>query len=156
MIYRFCYRKLYVKEAAEDAARGAFIKAFEKMGTLKDDSKFKPWLFSIARNVCMDELKRGKKFVELPEDDTMDAIPNGKANPEQALDHKQRMNVEGIVMEQVGKLSEKYKDVLLLVHYEGMSYEETAQVLNIPIGTVRSRLARGLETLRGRLEYLRS
>jgi RNA polymerase sigma-70 factor (ECF subfamily) len=66
------------------------------------------------------------------------------------------MNVEGIVMEQVGKLSEKYKDVLLLVHYEGMSYEETAQVLNIPIGTVRSRLARGLETLRGRLEYLRS
>jgi RNA polymerase sigma-70 factor, ECF subfamily len=155
MIYRFCYRKLSVKEAAEDAAKEAFIKAFEKIGTLMDETKFKPWLFTIARNICIDELKRSNKFVDLPDDDTMDAIPNGKANPERAFEEKQKMKVEEIVMEQVGKLSEKYKDVLLLVHYEGMSYEEASQVLNVPIGTVRSRLARGLETLRGSLEYLR-
>ena len=154
MIYRFCYRKLLVKEAAEDAAKEAFIKAFEKIRTLKDDAKFKPWLFTIARNICIDELRRGNKFVDLPEDDTLDAIPNGKANPERALEEKQKMRAEEMVLDQVGKLSEKHKDVLFLVHYEGVSYEEASQVLNVPIGTVRSRLARGLDALRSRLQCL--
>jgi RNA polymerase sigma-70 factor (ECF subfamily) len=154
MIYRFCYRKLQVKEAAEDAAKEAFVKAFEKIRTLKDDAKFKPWLFTIARNLCIDELKRGNTFVDLPEDDTPYAIPNGKANPERALEEKQKMRAEEMVMDQVGKLSEKYKDVLFLVHYEGVSYEEASHVLNVPIGTVRSRLARGLDALRSRLQCL--
>jgi len=64
------------------------------------------------------------------------------------------MRAEEMVMDQVGKLSEKYKDVLFLVHYEGVSYEEASQVLNVPIGTVRSRLSRGLDALRSRLHYL--
>jgi len=119
MIYRFCYRKLLAKEAAEDAAKEAFIKAFEKIRTLKDDAKFKPWLFTIARNICIDELKRGNKVRRPSGGRRLDAIPNGKANPERALEEKQKMRAEEMVMDQVGKLSEKYKDVLFLVHYEG-------------------------------------
>lgn len=152
MIFRFCYRKLLVKEAAEDAAQKAFDKAFDKIRDLRDNEKFKTWLFSIARNICIDELRRINKLVDLPGDNGVNSMPNGKESPEEILGKEQRKKM---VKEEVGRLGDIYKDVVLLVHYEELSYEEAAEVLGIPVGTVRSRLSRGMEELKERLKDIR-
>jgi RNA polymerase sigma-70 factor (ECF subfamily) len=144
IIFRFCYRRLLVKEAAEDAAHDTFMKAFDKIRDLKDNNKFKTWVFTIARNQCIDELKRTNKFVGIPEDEGPDALPDGKESPEEISGKEERRQR---VIKEMSMLDDKHRDVISLVHYEGLSYEETAEVLNIPIGTVRSRLSRGMRAL---------
>jgi RNA polymerase sigma-70 factor (ECF subfamily) len=152
MIFRFCYRILLVKEVAEDIARDTFLKAFDKIRDLKDNNKFKTWLFSIANNKCMDELKRSKKYKEIPEDDGVDVLQDEKGSPEEISGEEER---KGRLIKEINRLDAKHKEVVLLVHYEGLSYEETAEVLNVPVGTVRSRLSRGLFKLQGSLHDLR-
>jgi RNA polymerase sigma-70 factor (ECF subfamily) len=152
MIFRFCYRKLFNREVAEDIAHDTFIKAYEKIQSLKDNSKFKTWLFSIAKNNCLDELKRIKKFAEIPEDDSPDSLPDKKGSPEEITGVEERRQR---VTREIDKLDGIHKDVILLVHYEGMNYDEAAEVLNVPIGTVRSRLSRGFEKLHEALKDIR-
>jgi len=146
-IFRFCYRKLFRKEIAEDVAREAFVKAYEKINSLKDNSKFKSWLYKIAYNACMDEIKRVNRIVD-SEDNPHDNISDEKLSPEHLTEQKRNKEV---IKKEFKKLSDNHKDVIILVYYEGLSYEEAAEVLGISVGTVKSRLFRALEVLRKNL-----
>ena len=152
MIYRFCYRTLHRKQAAEDAAQDTFIKAYEKIKRLKNNAMFKTWLFSIALNTCRDELRRTHKLVDLPEDDSSKVIEDKRETPEEEAGANERKQA---VIDGIRNLSHEHQEVVNLIHYQGMDYQEAADILDTPLGTVRSRLSRALKELGKGLEHLR-
>lgn len=140
-VYHLAYRTLHDVEDARDAAQEAFFKAFRSLRTFRPGSKFSTWIFAIAYHACCDRLNRRKRFSneELPE--RADAAPG----PEQqaiSLDEAQRLRAA------IDRLPEKYRTVITLYHLQGRQYEEIAEVLNLPMGTVKTHLFRAKEQLR--------
>jgi RNA polymerase sigma-70 factor (ECF subfamily) len=140
-VYHLAYRTLRDVEEARDATQEAFFKAFRSLRTFKPEAKFSTWIFSIAYHGCCDRLARRKRFSneELPE--RADASPG----PEQAaiaLDDARRLRAA------IDKLPEKYRTVITLYHLQGQQYEEIANVLGLPMGTVKTHLFRAKEQLR--------
>jgi RNA polymerase sigma-70 factor (ECF subfamily) len=128
-------------EDARDATQEAFFKAFRSLRTFKPGAKFSTWIFAIVYHACCDRLDRRKRFSneELPE--RADATPG----PEQQaidLDEARRLRIA------IDQLPEKYRTVITLYHLQGRQYEEIAQVLGLPMGTVKTHLFRAKEQLR--------
>lgn len=140
-VYHLAYRTLHDVEDARDATQEAFFKAFRSLRTFKPGAKFSTWIFAIAYHACCDRLNRRKRYSndELP--DRADAGPG----PEQqaiSLDEAQRLRAA------IDRLPEKYRTVITLYHLQGRQYEEIADVLNLPMGTVKTHLFRAKEQLR--------
>ncbi|MBV8491052.1 MAG: sigma-70 family RNA polymerase sigma factor [Candidatus Eremiobacteraeota bacterium] len=140
-VYHLAYRTLHDVEEARDATQEAFFKAFRSLRTFKPGAKFSTWIFAIAYHACCDRLNRRKRYTndELP--DRADSAPG----PEQqaiALDEATRLRAA------IDALPEKYRAVITLYHLQGRQYEEIAQVLNLPMGTVKTHLFRAKEQLR--------
>ncbi|HVA33316.1 MAG TPA: sigma-70 family RNA polymerase sigma factor [Candidatus Baltobacteraceae bacterium] len=140
-VYHLAYRTLHDVEEARDATQEAFFKAFRSLRTFKPGAKFSTWIFAIAYHACCDRLNRRKRYSndELP--DRADAAPG----PEQqaiALDEAQRLRAA------IEALPEKYRAVITLYHLQGRQYEEIAEVLGLPMGTVKTHLFRAKEALR--------
>lgn len=143
------YRMSGDANLAEDAAQEAFIRAWEHLPGYRPRSPFRNWLYRIASNAALDVLRREKETVSI--DDLPLAAPG--ALPEAALEGKQRAE---LVQKAVLALPPASRAVLVLREYEGLSYKEIAETLDIPLGTVMSRLnyarKRMLETLTPHLE----
>jgi RNA polymerase sigma-70 factor, ECF subfamily len=140
-VYHLAYRTLHDVEEARDATQEAFFKAFRSLRTFKPGAKFSTWIFAIAYHACCDRLNRRKRYSaeELPE--RADAAPG----PEQqaiSLDEARRLRAA------IDALPEKYRTVITLYHLQGQQYEEIANVLNLPMGTVKTHLFRAKEQLR--------
>jgi RNA polymerase sigma-70 factor, ECF subfamily len=140
-VYHLAYRTLHDVEEARDVTQEAFFKAFRSLRTFKPGAKFSTWIFAIAYHACCDRLNRRKRYSseELPE--RADSAPG----PEQrviALDEAQRLRAA------IDALPEKYRAVITLYHLQGRRYEEIAQVLALPMGTVKTHLFRAKEQLR--------
>lgn len=140
-VYHLAYRTLHDVEEARDVTQEAFFKAFRSLRTFKPGAKFSTWIFAIAYHSCCDRLNRRKRYSseEMPE--RADAGPG----PEQqaiALDEAQRLRAA------IDALPEKYRTVITLYHLQGRQYEEIAQVLGLPMGTVKTHLFRAKEQLR--------
>jgi RNA polymerase sigma-70 factor (ECF subfamily) len=142
MIYRFCYQRLRTKESAEDATVETFIRAYEKIRTLRKNGKFKKWLFTIASRVCIDEAKNRDRLADPPSDDDIAVVDDSYE------ESQMRTKRAAMVNQLLEELPLKYKDPILLVFFVNLSYDDAADVLNIPIGTLKSRLWRGLEILK--------
>ncbi|HTU80555.1 MAG TPA: sigma-70 family RNA polymerase sigma factor [Candidatus Acidoferrales bacterium] len=140
-VYHLAYRTLHDVEEARDATQEAFFKAFRSLRTFKPGAKFSTWIFAIAYHACCDRLNRRKRYSneELP--DRADAGPG----PEQqaiALDEAARLRAA------IDALPEKYRAVITLYHLQGRQYEEIAEALGLPMGTVKTHLFRAKEQLR--------
>jgi RNA polymerase sigma-70 factor, ECF subfamily len=140
-VYHLAYRTVRDVEEARDATQEAFFKAFRSLRTFKPGAKFSTWIFAITYHACCDRLNRRKRYTneELPE--RADAGPG----PEQqaiALDEAARLRAA------IDQLPEKYRTVITLYHLQGKQYEEIAQVLELPMGTVKTHLFRAKEQLR--------
>lgn len=140
-VYHLAYRMLRNTEDARDATQEAFFKAYRSLRTFKPGAKFSTWIFAIAYHGCCDRLNRSKRFSneELP--DRADPTPG----PEQqaiALDEASRLRAA------IEALPEKYRAVITLFHLQGKQYEEIAEVLSLPMGTVKTHLFRAKEQLR--------
>lgn len=140
-VYHLAYRTLRDVEEARDVAQEAFFKAFRSLRTFKPGAKFSTWIFSIAYHACCDRLNRRKRYSsdELP--DRADAAPGPEAQAI-ALDEATRLRAA------IDSLPEKYRTVVTLYHLQGKQYEEIAQVLGLPMGTVKTHLFRAKEQLR--------
>jgi RNA polymerase sigma-70 factor, ECF subfamily len=134
---------------AEDAAQEAFIRAWRGLGGYQPRSPFRNWLYRIATNVALDGLRRERRPVAL--NDEVPADP--ERTPERAAERHERGEA---VRQAVLALPPACRSVLVLREYEGLSYAEIADALQIPMGTVMSRLnyARGLmrQSLAGLME----
>lgn len=140
-VYHLAYRTLRDVEEARDATQEAFFKAFRSLRTFKPEAKFSTWIFSIAYHGCCDRLARRKRYSndELPE--RADASP-GPEHSAIALDEARRLRAA------IDMLPEKYRTVITLYHLQGKQYEEIANVLGLPMGTVKTHLFRAKEQLR--------
>ncbi|MBV9698776.1 MAG: sigma-70 family RNA polymerase sigma factor [Candidatus Eremiobacteraeota bacterium] len=140
-VYHLAYRTLQDSEEARDATQEAFFKAFRSLRTFKIGSKFSTWIFAITYHACCDRLNRRKRYAgsELPE--RADPSP-GPEDQAIALDDARRLRAA------VDALPEKYRTVITLFHLQGKQYEEIAEVLGLPLGTVKTHLFRAKEQLR--------
>lgn len=150
-VFNLCLRLLGDREDAEDAAQDTFIKAYSGLRGWKGRGKFESWVYRIAVNVCHDfarrRARRGAVVLFPPED--MEEQVQGRQEEEEAvasslpgLQSLEREEVKKCVHEALALLPEHYRSALVLFELEGLSYEEIAEAVGAPVGTVRSRLNR--------------
>lgn len=154
-VYNLAYRILGDPAAAEDATQETFIAAYR---TLKDfrGGSFLSWLLRTVANRCYDELRRQKRrpavsweaFGELDEE-ANPFLVNGQPTPEEAA---QQAELADFLQAAIRSLPPDQRVVLVLSDVEGMDYEQIARTLGIPLGTVKSRLARARARLRDLLQ----
>jgi RNA polymerase sigma-70 factor (ECF subfamily) len=144
LVFRLCGDPAF----AEDIAQDAFIRAWEKLDGYKPVAPFRNWLYRIATNNAIDALRRRREEVDLE----AVALSQPGDGLEQRLVHKQR---DEVIRRAVLSLPLAGRSVLILREYQGLSYQEIADTLEIPLGTVMSRLNYARNTLRSTLaEYL--
>ncbi|MEM4409872.1 MAG: sigma-70 family RNA polymerase sigma factor, partial [Candidatus Caldarchaeum sp.] len=129
-------------EDAEDVAQEVFVKAFQNIRRFDHQASLTTWLFRITINLCIDRLRKQKKMLEPCRLDNPATIPSKEPidrryNPEDYVFANEMRTALAQALEQ---LSPKLKTVLLLHDGEGMNHQQISEVLNIPIGTVKSRL----------------
>jgi RNA polymerase sigma-70 factor (ECF subfamily) len=142
-LYRVAYSWCHNPALADDIVQETLIKAYKKADQLRDPKAAKSWLFSILSNCYNDHFRRNRETEDIDNVVMVDeSCPETQSRQLQIVD-KVRAAVE--------KLGEGQRQVLTLVDLEGFSYVEVSSILNIPIGTVMSRLCRARKTLKGML-----
>ena len=142
---RYGRKFLFGYEDTEDAAQEVFIKAYRNIQGFDATKKFSSWLYRIAHNEFINTIKKkGKEPLPFFDADTLFPHPVSAERSDRATHLREaREMVESCL----GKLSPKYREILVLYYLEELSYKEIADVLRIPIATVGVRLKRGRETL---------
>ncbi len=152
-VFNLCLRMLGSREAAEDAAQDAFLAAFRNVRGFRGAS-FRAWLMRIAANACTDELRRrGRRpahSLDAPPpgaDDPLD-IADASAGPEAELLRKEQ---QAALQAALLQLPSDQRMAVIMCDLQGFSYEEIGEAMRSSLGTVKSRIARGREKLRGLL-----
>jgi RNA polymerase sigma-70 factor, ECF subfamily len=159
-LFAFCLGFLRQEDEAMDAVQDSFIKVFKKVHTFRGDAQFSTWLFRIARNLCLDRCRR-KARVPMDELDDARAYDSPR-NPGPALlststtgsnpdTETMRAELRSEIASALDVLSDAHKEILLLREVEGLAYNEIAEVLDVPIGTVMSRLFHARKNMQRRL-----
>ncbi len=141
------------REEAEDVCQEAFVQAFVKLDTFGGRSAFYTWLYRIAFNLSVSRQRRKRPEVSIDQlrERSGEEIQGGELEPaEQVLRSEQVRQVR----EAIGSLNDEYRAILVLRELEGCCYETIAEILDLPLGTVRSRLHRARLQLREQLEDL--
>ncbi len=153
-IRRLCERMTGDAHVAEDLMQDTFVRVFARRKEYQASGKFSTWLWRIAMNFCYDELRRRQRrektiFNEEGGDPSvmLEAFATGDAAPDRSLAERE---LSGMVQRALNELPEIYRAVLVLRHYEDLKFREIAEVLGVPEGTVKSRMAEAL-TQFGRL-----
>jgi RNA polymerase sigma-70 factor (ECF subfamily) len=135
-VSRFVARQLGSRSAwAEDATQDVFIRVFRAAHRFEGRSTFKTWMFGIALNLCRDYLRRERHA--MTDDSVLAVLPDASLDPLQRLEQDERA---ALVRAAVDQLMPAHRMVLRLRDGEDMSYKEIAEMLGVPVGTVRSRL----------------
>ena len=151
-LYFMLLEKVGDQELAKDLTIEALGKAFKKLHMYTPNYTFSTWLFTVARNNCIDYLRKNKIKTTSIDQFTIDNdgkknkidIPSVELNPEGILIRKQKI---AILRQVVDKLKPKYRELVKLRYFKEMSYEEISTLLQIPIGTVKAQLYRSREQL---------
>ena len=139
-VYRLALKMTHSPSDAEDISQAAFLKAYENLGSYDGSHKFFSWLYRIALNEALNHLKYRERFQEIPP-----GTPDGEpSQPEQMEKDEHASTVQQALME----LKPEYRSVIVLSHFEELSYEEIADVLRIPVRKVKSRLYSARQLLR--------
>ena len=152
-VYGLCYRLLGSADEARDAAQETFVRAYLAMKDFDDGQPFSAWALRIARNHCIDLIRRRRPTLTLAgearEEDTVGVapeLPDRQAmGGEQAMQEREAQRDLDVA---IGKLSPRYREVISLFHMQHKSYAEIAQVLEVPMGTVMTWLHRARKELR--------
>jgi RNA polymerase sigma factor (sigma-70 family) len=154
-VYNLLYRMVHDKDEVEDLTQEAFIKAFNSLKNFNEEFAFSTWLYKIATNNCIDYIRKKKlatfsidKPIESKDGEYSFEIPDSTYEPDKTLIAGQRTKV---LEEAVNALPEKYRQVILMRHTEDMDYQEIADALKLPLGTVKAHIFRAREILHKRL-----
>lgn len=156
---RLCARMTGDLHRAEDLTQEAFARLFTRRASYQADLRFSTWIWRITVNLCHDELRRRQRCPEQAfsgaetGDDGAEAEPPGP-EPDPAAAAAGLEEAE-MVRNAVSSLPERLRSVVALRHYEGLKFAEIAEVLGVPEGTVRSRMAEALERLAAKLQSTR-
>jgi RNA polymerase sigma-70 factor (ECF subfamily) len=147
-VYTFALGFVGDPERARDLAQEALVKVYRSLGSFRAQSSFSTWLYSIVKNVYLDAMKSRagrEQSREAPLDAADAAALVDAANAEQQLLDEEQRN---LLMRALQQIAPAFRAVVVMADVQGMSYEEIAAALKLPIGTVKSRLARGRDALR--------
>ncbi|MEE8441235.1 MAG: RNA polymerase sigma factor [Spirochaetia bacterium] len=146
-VYRAAYAVMRNRDDADDIAQETFVRAYQSISRFDETRPLFPWLYRIARNLCLNRIERvTERETELPE---FDYLPDAAAGPEEsAIAAEERTRVRNAV----GRLPDQHRQIIQLSHFQECSYREIADILDVPIGTVMSRLHNARRKLRELLE----
>ena len=159
LVYAQAYRMMGEHAAADDATQEAFISAYRSLSSFRGGS-FKAWLLRIVTNACYDELRRRKRRPTAPLEPFNDygeeiESPSWLEDPgESPEDAAERADLSRNLLGCLQELPEEFRAVVALVDMQGFDYAETAQAMGVPLGTVKSRLARARLRLRDCLQNI--
>ncbi|HEU4801489.1 MAG TPA: sigma-70 family RNA polymerase sigma factor [Gemmatimonadales bacterium] len=162
-IFSLVYRMVRDRELAEDLSQETFIKALNALDSYRPEYKFSSWIFKIANNAAIDQLRRreldtlsleGSPHAATPDAVEATALQIGSRG-ESALDAVASIELGGEIEKAIAQLRPEYRSCILLRHVEGYAYEEIAQILDLPLGTVKTYIHRARHELRRALEHLR-
>lgn len=157
-VFQVCYRILSNRHEAEDIAQEAFIRAYTNLHTFDLKRKFSTWLFRIATNLCIDRIRKKKPDYYLDAEVTgtdglnmYSHVPSSNQLPEEEVE---RMELQERIQYEISCLPEKYRTVIILKYIEELPLQEISDILDMPLGTVKTRIHRGREALRKQLGNL--
>jgi RNA polymerase sigma-70 factor (ECF subfamily) len=162
-LFSLLYRMVRDRELAEDLSQETFVKALNAIESYRPEFKFSSWIFKIANNAAIDHLRRreldtlsleGSPHAETPEAVEATALQIGDRQ-ESPLDAVEARELGGRIEQAIGQLRPEYRSCILLRHVEGRAYEEIAEILNLPLGTVKTYIHRARNELRQALAHLR-
>jgi RNA polymerase sigma-70 factor (ECF subfamily) len=145
-IFHIAYKFTGRHDAAEDLTQEILLKVFKSLDRFNRDADFGTWLSSVARNYCIDNYRANKREKEVLVEDLVafDLAPASAGNPHQALVEDDRRT---FLRKGLDLLPEKLREAVVLRDLQGLSYQEMADRLGLPEGTVKSRINRGREEL---------
>lgn len=154
-VYQLCYRMVGNAHDAEDIAQEAFIRAYVNINSYDTNRKFSTWLYRIATNLSIDRLRKRKPDyfldaeIEGTEGLTMySQIPSDEIQPDERVES---LEFQEWIQQEINELPVMYRSVIVLKYIEELSLKEIGEILDLPIGTVKTRIHRGREALRKRL-----
>lgn len=148
-LQRFIMKHIGNATEAEDLAQQAFVEAAASYKAFRGESQLSSWLYGIALNLVRNYLSRApERRHEFVSDTALDAQSSPDLSPEDQAAQNQTIS---LLHESISELPDNMREILLLVGFEEISYEEAATLLTVPIGTVRSRLSRARTALREKL-----
>ena len=157
-IYALCLQLLKDPEEAYDAAQEVCIKIWKQLGTFKGQAKLSTWIYRMATNQCLDILRKnkrkGQEFSLFLDEETgeEEELTDQTAIWHDVSSHIEQKELGEVLKQGIGELKEDYQAVIVLRDIEQFSYEEIASILEISLGTVKSRLSRARAALRRILE----
>jgi RNA polymerase sigma-70 factor (ECF subfamily) len=162
LVFNVAYRIMGEQDASADATQEAFISAFKHLKSFRGGS-FRSWLLRIVTNACYDELRRRKRrpsssleelteFSEGSDSQEADSFGSHVKSPEAETED---IELSAAIQDCIDRLSDEFKIVVVLVDIQGYDYQEVSHVIERPIGTVKSRLARARLRLRDCLQRYR-
>ena len=162
-VFSLIYRMVRNRELAEDLSQETFIKVLNALGSYRPEFKFSSWVFKIANNAAIDHLRRreldtlsleGSPHADTAEKIEATALQIGE-KAESALDAVANKELGGEIERAIARLRPEYRTCILLRHVEGRAYEEIAEMLDLPLGTVKTYIHRARHELRIALAHLR-
>jgi RNA polymerase sigma-70 factor (ECF subfamily) len=148
-VFGVALRMLGRRAEAEEIAQEAFLRAHRSVAGFRGDAKLSTWLYAITSRLCLNRLASADRRRMRHDDDALARAADQSASATAEMERRER---EGAVHRAIAELADERRIVLVLCDLEGLSYEEIAQALEVPVGTVRSRLHRARMDLRERLE----
>ena len=162
-VMNFIFRSLRDEIEAEDLAQNVFLQAWKSRGRYKQTAKFSTWLFTIARNLCLNEIRRRSRH---PADSLEEAHAEHEDQPRQQYEDKSQIappdkllhgELARKIEEALAELPENQRAAILLCRQDELSYEEIAEVLDCSLSATKSLIHRGRETLKEKLKpYLQT
>ena len=163
-VFSLIYRMLRDREQAEDLAQETFVRVFNHIDRYDPKYKFSSWIFKIATNLTIDHIRKkevatvsidGSRYAVTADEIEASTISvaSDDENPEELLEAKE---LGSSIEEAIGSLRAEYRTAILLRHVEGREYQEIADIMGLPLGTVKTFIHRARKELQGKLAHLRS
>lgn len=144
VVFNVAYRFMRESSLAEDMAQEAFLKAYRLLKGFRGDCSFSTWMYRVTCSVCLTELNRRKRRNEVEQE-----LQHHTVTSEEPVENP---DMPEMIRRCVGRLPDRYVQIITLYYLKGISYEEIAQVMNIPMGTLKTWMFRARKQLRGVVE----
>lgn len=144
VVFNVAYRFMRESSLAEDMAQEAFLKAYRLLKGFRGDCSFSTWMYRVTCSVCLTELNRRKRRNEVEQE--------LQHHTETSEEPAENPDMPEMIRRCVNRLPDRYVQIITLYYLKGISYEEIAQVMNIPMGTLKTWMFRARKQLRGVVE----
>jgi RNA polymerase sigma-70 factor (ECF subfamily) len=148
-VFGVAVRMLRNAAEAEEAAQEVFLRVYRAVDEFRGEARLSTWLYAITSRVCLTRLGSGERRLLREGEETLTRLASGEATPGAALE---RSELAAALHRAIAELPEERRIVVVLRDLEGLAYEEIAGALDLPLGTVRSRLHRARMDLKEKLE----